>query len=597
MRRTALTVTALAVLLLPAAPAAPAAAARSFTITAGGDILIHQGIARIADANAPGANVYDFTPMLAPLEPWVGQADLAICHLEGALDPENAGLSYYPRFNAPHEVAEALAAAGYDACSTAGNHTLDHGFTGVSDTLDILDAAGIRHAGSARTAEERLPSLYEVNGVTVGHISYTYGTNGIPTPSDKPWAVNLLDDGDAILADAAWARAHGAEFVIISLHWGTEYQTTPTAGQTRLAERLLASEDIDLILGTHVHVVQPIGRVNGEVVVYGMGNQLSNMMEGCCGHTGTQDGVMVHFNVREMGGRFLVTRVQYTPTWVHPITKAATPVAHALAYGPATYRSDLEASRQRSVDRVTRLGAAGIILSPTPWPAFLCRGRLATLVGTAGPDVLPGTSGPDVIVGRGGNDVISAGDGDDLVCAGDGDDTILAGAGRDGVYGEDGADRLQGMTGDDLLDGGAGDDTLDGHSGNDRLLGGGGADGLNGGLGDDFLDGGWGDDRLSGYDGADDLSGAQGNDYLAGGRGADRLYGGIGNDRLYGGDDDDLLLGGPGNDLLGGSAGNDDLRGGTGDDDLAGGGGEDRLNGGDGRDSCRGGPVRQACEE
>ena len=145
--------------------------------------------------------------MLAPIEPWVGEADLAICHLEGALDPQNAGLSYYPLFNAPHEVADALAAAGYDACSTAGNHTLDHGFTGVSDTLDILDAAGIRHAGSARTPEERLPSLYEVNGVTVGHISYTYGTNGIPAPSDKPWAVNLIDDGDAILDDARWARA------------------------------------------------------------------------------------------------------------------------------------------------------------------------------------------------------------------------------------------------------------------------------------------------------------------------------------------------------------------------------------------------------
>jgi poly-gamma-glutamate capsule biosynthesis protein CapA/YwtB (metallophosphatase superfamily) len=592
MRRIALTLTALAVLALPAAPAAPA---RSFTITAGGDILIHRTLAQIADATAPGANVYDFTPMLEPIEPWVGEADLAICHLEGALDPQNAGLSYYPLFNAPHEVAEALAAAGYDACSTAGNHTLDHGFTGVSDTLDILDAAGIRHAGSARTAEERLPSLYQVNGVTVGHISYTYGTNGIPAPSDKPWAVNLIDDGDAILEDARWARAHGAEFVIVSLHWGAEYQTRPTAAQTALAERLLASPDIDLILGTHVHVVQPIGRINGEVVVYGMGNQLSNQRS-YGGHTGTEDGVMVHFTVREIGGRFVVTSTQYTPTWVHPTTKAATPVAHALAYGPATYQWDLEASLQRSVDRVTLLGAAGITLSRTPWPALLCQGHLATIIGTAGPDVLIGTSGPDVIVGRGGSDVISADDGDDLVCAGDGDDIVLAGAGNDEVYGGEGTDHLQGMTGDDLLDGGPGDDTLDGHSGNDRLLGGDGADGLYGGIGDDVLDGGWGDDRLSGYDGADDLSGAQGNDFLAGGRGTDRLDGGIGADRLYGGDDDDLLLGGPGDDVLGGGTGDDDLRGGDGNDDLAGGGGEDRLDGGAGVDSCRGGPVLQACE-
>ena len=173
---------------VPAAgrPGRPGAPARSFTITAGGDILIHRTLAQIADANAPGANVYDFSPMLDPIEPWVGEADLAICHLEGALDPQNTGLSYYPLFNAPHEVADALAAAGYDACSTAGNHTLDHGFSGMSDTLDILDAAGIGHAGSARIEEERLPSLYEVNGVTVGHIAYTYDTNGIPPRPTSP---------------------------------------------------------------------------------------------------------------------------------------------------------------------------------------------------------------------------------------------------------------------------------------------------------------------------------------------------------------------------------------------------------------------------
>ncbi len=594
MRRIAVVVTAVLALVLPAAPAFPTAA-RSFTITAGGDILIHRTLAQIADANAPGANIYDFRPMLDPIEPWVGEADLAICHLEGALDPQNTGLSYYPLFNAPHEVADALAATGYDACSTAGNHTMDHGFTGVSDTLDILDAAGIRHAGSARTAEERLPSLYEANGVTVGHISYTYATNGIPAPADKPWAVNLIDDGSAILADARWAREHGAEFVIVSLHWGNEYQVQPTAGQTALAATLLASPDIDLILGTHVHVVQPIGRVNGEVVVYGMGNQLSNMRT-YGGHTGTEDGVMVHFTVREMGGRFVVTSTQYTPTWVHPTTKAATPVAHTLAYGPATYHYDLEASLQRSVDRVTRLGAAGITLSRTPWPALVCEGEVATLVGTAGPDVLTGTTGPDVIVGRGGDDVISGGDGEDLVCAGDGDDAVLAGAGNDAVYGGEGADRLQGMSGDDLLDGGPGDDTLNGHDGNDLLLGGDGEDGLYGGGGDDYLDGGWGDDRLSGYDGADELSGAQGADFLAGGRGDDVLTGGLGSDRLYGGDHADLLIGGPDGDLLGGGPGDDDLRGGTGDDDLSGGGGADALDGGEGTDLCRGGPLLRACE-
>jgi len=595
VHRIVIGVVALAVLgTMPGASAD--ATGRSFTLTAGGDILIHRNIAQIADGNAPGADVYDFTPMLAPIEPWVGQADLAICHLEGALDPRNAGLSYYPLFNAPHEVADALAFAGYDACSTAGNHTLDHGFTGVSDTLDLLDAAGIGHAGSARSEAERLPSLYEANGITVGHISYTYGTNGIPAPADKPWAINLIGDGDAILDDARWAREHGAEFVIVSLHWGAEYQVRPTAAQVDLAERLLGSEDVDLILGTHVHVVQPIARVNGEVVVYGMGNQLSNMMEGCCGHTGTQDGVMVHFTVREIGGRFVVTGMQYTPTWVHPTTKAVTPVAHALAYGPDDYRRDLEASLARSVDRVTLLGPAGVTLSPTPWPALVCEGRVATIMGTAGPDVLTGTPGPDVIVGRGGADLISASDGDDLICAGDGDDTVAAGAGDDRVFGGAGDDRLQGGIGADLLDGGPGDDLLEGQADGDTLRGGEGADGLYGGTGDDALHGGLGDDRLYGYDGADRLAGDAGADFLAGGRGPDLLMGGTGPDRLVGDHDADLLLGGPDPDVLGGGAGDDELRGAGGDDELAGGGGTDTLDGGAGRDACRGGPILLACE-
>ena len=572
---------------LPAARgAASAGEGRSFTNTAGGDILIHRTIAQIADGHAPGADVYDFTPMLAPIEPWVGQADLAICHLEGALDPANAGLSYYPLFNAPHEVADALAAAGYDACSTAGNHTLDHGFTGLADTLAILDAAGIRHAGSARNAEERLPSLYEVNGVTVGHLAYTYGTNGLRVPEDEPWAVNLIGDGEGILEDAHWARKHGAEFVVVSMHWGTEYQTPPTAGQVALAERLLASPDIDLILGTHVHVVQPIGRVDGEVVIYGMGNQISNM-RAFDGHSGTEDGILVHLQIRETDGRFAVTDVTYTPTWVHPTTKAVLPVAHSLAYGPDTYRRDLEASLHRSVGRVTLLGALGIGLSPTPWPALLCQGRLATILGTAGDDSLAGTPGPDVIAARGGDDSVAGGAGDDLICAGPGDDQVLGGPGRDTVYGGAGDDRLRGMEDGDRLYGEAGSDRLAGEGGDDLLGGADGDDRLEGGPGDDIVSGGGGADVLLGADGADYLSGADGDDVLFGGSGDDRLLGGPGGDSLYGSDGTDALFGGPDDDVLFGGAGDDELNGDDGANELA---------GGAGRDTCREGTVRHLCE-
>ena len=600
MRRVLLVI---ALLVLGTAPAEPAESDRSFTIAAGGDILIHRTVATIADGNAPGAGAYDFSPMLMPIEPWVAAADLAICHLEGTLTPTNTGLSFYPAFNAPHEVADAIAAAGYDACSTAGNHAMDRGFTGVTQTLDILDGAGLGHAGTARTPEERLPSLYDANGVTVGHISATYGLNGIPRPEGKPWAANVIGNGDAVLDDAAWARDHGAEFVIVSLHWGAEYQVRPTAGQEALAERLLASPDIDLILGHHVHVIQPIDRIGGEVVVYGMGNQLSNQ-RGYGGIGGTEDGIMVHHTVRERNGRFRVTRAEYTPTWVHPTTKEVLPVAHTLATDPGGHAAALRASWVRTLDRVGRLGVEDLGTTTAPWPLLVCRGEVATIAGTAGPDVITGTAGPDVIVGLGGDDVIDTGDGNDLVCAGDGDDLVRGGDGDDLLFGGSGSDSLAGGPGNDRLWGNTGDDLLDGDVGDDRLWAGPGDDTIRAGFGDDAAAGGPGVDRLLGGRGADLLRGGAEDDFLYGEEGGDHLFGEDGDDRLWGGVGHDHLAGGDGADTLRGGAGPDTLRGGDGDDALngegdddllGGGGGTDHIVGGVGVDTCRAGPS-VACE-
>ncbi|MFH1331504.1 MAG: CapA family protein, partial [Actinomycetota bacterium] len=240
---------------------------RSFTIAATGDVLIHQVIALAADGHAPGQGTYDFRPLFRPIEPWIAEADFAICHLEGTLSPTNTGLLYqtgeeHPAyFNGPHEVADALVATGYDACSTAGNHALDRGLSGVRETLEVLDAAALGHTGTARDADERLPTFYRVNGVRVAHLAYTLPANE-PLPGDARWSINIIGAAN-ILADAHWARRSGAEFTVVSLHWGTQYQVAPDGPQASLAETLTASPDVDLILGHHVHVVQPIARVNG----------------------------------------------------------------------------------------------------------------------------------------------------------------------------------------------------------------------------------------------------------------------------------------------------------------------------------------------
>lgn len=161
---------------------------RSFTLAAAGDILVHRPLA--SQARVRGAETgteYDFAPMFDQVRPVFTATDLSICHLEVPLSADNTGLGGYPLFSAPHQLADAIAGAGFDACSTASNHSLDRGGAGVTATLDALDRAGVAHAGTARSADEaRAPRLYEVEGVTVGHVSATYGLNGLILPPGEP---------------------------------------------------------------------------------------------------------------------------------------------------------------------------------------------------------------------------------------------------------------------------------------------------------------------------------------------------------------------------------------------------------------------------
>jgi poly-gamma-glutamate synthesis protein (capsule biosynthesis protein) len=429
MRRIAASV--LALLALGTLPARADDPPRSFTIAAAGDILIHGMVMDAARAYA-GSDGFDFWPMLEPIEPWVSAADLAICHLEGTLSPTNTGLAGFPRFTAPHEVAAALARAGYDICSTSGNHAVDRGRQGIADTLEVLDRYGIGHDGTARTEEERLPSFHWVDGVRVAHMSYTYGLNGLARPD--PWAVNVIDEA-SIRADATWARDYGAEFVILSLHWGAEQHVPPTADQEALARSLLEDSDVDLILGTHAHVIQPIDRIGDKVVVYGMGNSLSNQFTrwGLPYYYATEDGVVVHLTVTEVEGRFVVTDTSFTPTTVEWATYRVMPSDYSLAVGDGAYPDNLAVSRARTVERILMLGVDGVTPTDAAWPEASCGGVPATMVGTPGDDVLIGTDGPDVIAGRGGRDVIWGRGGDDVLCGGPGIDLVLGGPGEDRI--------------------------------------------------------------------------------------------------------------------------------------------------------------------
>jgi len=197
----------------PAAVAAPPAPGPvSFTLAATGDLLLHEPVTRRAQALAGGRG-YDFRPLLAHVRPILSAADLAICHMETPLSRDDRRISYWPSFNAPHEIASAVRWAGYDTCTTASNHTLDRGGDGVRATLDALDAARLEHVGTARSPAERSWRTYRVRGVRVAHLDYTYGLNGISLPQGMPWLVNLINPR-RILADAHAARQAGAQFVL-----------------------------------------------------------------------------------------------------------------------------------------------------------------------------------------------------------------------------------------------------------------------------------------------------------------------------------------------------------------------------------------------
>jgi poly-gamma-glutamate capsule biosynthesis protein CapA/YwtB (metallophosphatase superfamily) len=329
---------------------AASAAGRGFTLIASGDVLPHGPVLERARLYGPRVGQpYDFRPMFADLRPIVSRADLAVCHLEVPLSPTGKDISSWPAFNAPPQLAAALRWAGYDACSTASNHSMDQGPQGVAATLEVMDRAGLRHPGMARTPHEAHQStILQVRGLQVALLNYTYGLNSGRLPRDQRWLVKMIQPRQ-IIKDARAARAAGAQFVVVLLHWGQEYQSTPTPFQREVARRLLAAPEVDLILGHHVHVVQPIQRVGAKWVAYGMGNSLSNQTPSCCA-AGAQDGVLVKVTVAEHAGRLAVRQLRYVPTWVEHPSFRIRPVPTALADRslPAATRRDLQASRDRT---------------------------------------------------------------------------------------------------------------------------------------------------------------------------------------------------------------------------------------------------------
>ncbi len=298
----------------------PPAPLRSFTLAATGDIIAHTAVNLRALRNGGGLT-YDYRPMFADLRPFVEAADLAICHLEGPVAPPGRAYSGQPSFASPASIAQSLKDVGFDRCSTASNHSVDKGVPSIFATIAAFEAAGLGFAGTARTPEEAVAPILDVNGVRVAHLAYTYGYNGTIKPRGwQPWHTNFISS-TRVINDATDARTRGAEVVIVSFHWGQEYRQRPTMAQRAVANAVTRAGVVDLIVGHHSHVLQPITQVNGTWVAYGLGNIMSNQRQTTTLRAGTQEGALLQVTFTERaGGGFEVQRPVALPTWVYPPT-------------------------------------------------------------------------------------------------------------------------------------------------------------------------------------------------------------------------------------------------------------------------------------
>ena len=247
----------------------------SMQIVMVGDMLMHD---KIIASGKKEDGTYNFDHLFTHVAEFISAADLAIVNQETIMGGPSYGYTGYPSFNSPYALADAEVKAGFDVLLLATNHTLDKTKKGVLNCMEYLDTnhPTLGYVGINHSQEEQDNKIYtyEANGITVAILNYTYGTNGIPIPSDMPWIVNMLDE-DKVRSDIRKAEEI-ADFTIVCPHWGTEYELEADSSQKKWANIFL-EEGVDLVLGAHPHVIEPIEWLTHEnghemLVYYSLGN-------------------------------------------------------------------------------------------------------------------------------------------------------------------------------------------------------------------------------------------------------------------------------------------------------------------------------------
>lgn len=275
-----------------------------------GDVMQHDG--QIQAAYNAKTKTYEYEDGFKYIKPLINEYDLRIANLEVTLAGEP--FKGYPQFSAPDALAETLVTSGFNVILTSNNHSADRGQKGIIRTLDQLDALGVKHTGTFRSQAERdanYPLIVEQNNIKIAMLNYTYGTNGIEVSG--PVIVNYIDS-NVIRTDVARAKALGAEYIVCNLHWGTEYKPLPNSYQ-KTYEALCYRLGVDMVIGGHPHVVQPIEKktVGGKdkLTVWSLGNFVSNMQVRY-----TRGGVMVGATIEKKDKKITLQNVQHHLVYV-----------------------------------------------------------------------------------------------------------------------------------------------------------------------------------------------------------------------------------------------------------------------------------------
>ncbi len=284
-----------------------------------GDIMCHS--TNFKNAYNSTSKDYDFSNVFKNIDSYIKNADIAIGNLETTFSGKNRTYSGYPTFNTPEILGKNLKDLGIDVLSTANNHCMDKGYSGLESTLNFLDNFQISHTGTSRSKQEQNSILVkDVNGIKIAFLSFTYGTNGISIPSDKKYSVNLIDK-DFIKEQLTLAKAQNVDLICVSMHWGLEYKLKQNSTQEDLAN-FLFENGTDIILGSHPHVLEPMekrtitlkdGSKKDVFVIYSLGNFMSGQI-----YANTKSSVILDIQLtKSVDNKMSIDSINYTPIYLY----------------------------------------------------------------------------------------------------------------------------------------------------------------------------------------------------------------------------------------------------------------------------------------